>query len=162
MKVPLMVERRAIGYLSLGSANPQAFDRREVAIAREVGDSLAVALQNARLFTSVSEQRQQLRGLALRLAELEEAERRRMARELHDRVGQNLTALGINLNILRGSLASATPAKLTARLDDSLRLLEDTGERIRDVMAELRPALLVRRPAENRVKRSREMRRVME
>ncbi|MBM4048813.1 MAG: PAS domain S-box protein, partial [Planctomycetes bacterium] len=142
MKVPLMVDRRLLGCLSLGSAKPHAFERRHMGIAREVGDSLAVALQNARLFKSVSAQRQQLRGLALRLAELEEAERRRMARELHDRVGQNLTALGINLNILRGSLGPEAHARSLARLDDSLALLEDTGSRIRDVMAELRPALL--------------------
>ena len=39
-------------------------------------------------------------GLTRRLVEAEEAERRRIARELHDRVGQNLSALNINLDIV--------------------------------------------------------------
>jgi signal transduction histidine kinase len=84
----------------------------------------------------------QLRLLAARLAEVEESERRRLARELHDRVGQNLTALSINLNVVRGMLPAEASEKAAARLDDSLGLVEDTAERIRDVMAELRPAVL--------------------
>ncbi len=67
-----------------------------------------------------------------------------MARELHDRVGQNLTALGLNLNLIRGQLSGSTlvPASIQARLDDSLVLLEQTTECIRDVMADLRPPVL--------------------
>src|SRR4029453_7810938 len=41
-----------------------------------------------------------LRALTRRLVQAEETERRRIARELHDRVGQNLSALNINLDIL--------------------------------------------------------------
>ena len=52
------------------------------------------------MFAQVKQQRAQLRALAARLAAAEEAERRRLARELHDRVGQSLTALSINLNII--------------------------------------------------------------
>lgn len=81
----------------------------------------------------------QLRALSARLSRVEEEERRRLARELHDRVGQNLTALSLNLNIVRGHLVSEQAAE---RLEDSLRLLEETVERVRDVMADLRPSVL--------------------
>ena len=43
---------------------------------------------------------QDLHGLTRRLVQAEEAERRRIARELHDRVGQSLSALNINLDII--------------------------------------------------------------
>src|SRR5882762_634714 len=43
----------------------------------------------------------QLQALSRRLVELQESERRQLSRELHDRVGQNLTALKINLDILQ-------------------------------------------------------------
>lgn len=88
---------------------------------------------------TVRRQHEELRALSARLADAEEQERRRIARELHDQVGQNLTALGISLNILRAQLP---PSPLHARIDDSLKLLEDTTARVRELMIELRPPLL--------------------
>ncbi len=83
-----------------------------------------------------------LRSLTARLAEVAEKERQRLARELHDQVGQNLTALGINLNIIRAQAPEGMGALVQSRLEDSLALLEQTAERIRDLMADLRPPVL--------------------
>jgi PAS domain S-box-containing protein len=80
-----------------------------------------------------------LRALTRRLVEAEENERRRIARELHDRVGQNLSALNINLDIVSGSLKDDP---LKRRLEDSLKLVDATLQSIENVMADLRPALL--------------------
>jgi len=85
---------------------------------------------------------ERLRALTARLAEVAEIERQRLARELHDQVGQNLTALGINLNIMRAGLLDRAEGQMTSRLEDSLSLVEKTAERIRDLMAELRPSVL--------------------
>lgn len=85
---------------------------------------------------------ERLKAMSRRAVEVQEAERRRLARELHDRVGQTLTALNINLNIIKGRAGVTADPMLGARLDDSLDLVEATFEKIRDVMAELRPAVL--------------------
>jgi len=85
---------------------------------------------------------EELRALTVRLAETEEAERRRLAQELHDRVGQNLTALSINLSIMSNLLPPKSSAAIMPRLEDSLALVGETVEHIRDVMAELRPPVL--------------------
>jgi len=85
---------------------------------------------------------QQLKAIARRAGEIQENERRRLAQELHDRVGQNLTALTLNLNIVKGQIDAAESAGIVARLDDSLKLLDATVESIRGVMSELRPAVL--------------------
>jgi signal transduction histidine kinase len=77
-----------------------------------------------------------------RMAQVQESERRALASELHDLVGQKLTALEINLNIVKCRLPGAASADATARLDDSLRLIAETIGSIRNVMAELRPAVL--------------------
>ncbi|MCX8109934.1 MAG: PAS domain S-box protein [Syntrophorhabdaceae bacterium] len=87
------------------------------------------------------EQQEQLRALSTRLVEIEETERRRISQELHDSVGQNLTALSINLNIIASQLQDATEAVLS-RLKDSLIIIEQTTEKIRDVMSDLRPSVL--------------------
>jgi two-component system sensor histidine kinase UhpB len=81
-------------------------------------------------------------ALSNRLAEAEDVERQRISRELHDQVGQNLTALGINLNILRSKMPPDGPGALRGRIDDSLALIGETTDSIRHVMAELRPPVL--------------------
>lgn len=85
---------------------------------------------------------ERLQALSVQLAEVEDAERQRLARELHDQVGQNLTALGINLNIVKAQLPENTISQLVTRLEDSIRLVEETTERIRDVMSDLLPPVL--------------------
>lgn len=84
----------------------------------------------------------QLRELTARIAETEENERRRLARELHDQVGQTLTALNLNLTIIQGQLPGDTPAKVRIRLTDTQQLVEETTRIIRSIMTELRPAVL--------------------
>ncbi len=81
---------------------------------------------------------EQLEALSQRLAEVREDERRRLAQELHDRVGQNLTALDLNLNIIRNALPPGTFPQVGERLADCLGLVEHTVEIVSDVMAELR------------------------
>ncbi len=77
-----------------------------------------------------------------RLVEVQEAERRLLARELHDRVGQNLTALGINLSIVASGLPAGSKPELAARLEECGSLVEGTVDAMRNVMAELRPHAL--------------------
>jgi len=83
----------------------------------------------------------ELQALSRRLVELQESERRELSRELHDRIGQNLTALTINLDILKKTLASHSD-EVDLRLEDSAALLESTMEVIENVMSELRPPML--------------------
>ena len=84
----------------------------------------------------------ELRRLADRLAEVQELERQNLARELHDQVGQSLTAINLNLNIIDQSLDEGASPVVRSRLDNSLRLLEETTRQVRTVMAELRPPML--------------------
>jgi signal transduction histidine kinase len=91
---------------------------------------------------ALQEYTERLRALAAQLDEVTETQRRQLARELHDQVGQNLTALGINLNILQMQIPEETASPVRSRLDDSMSLVQQTAERVRDVMADLRPPAL--------------------
>ena len=92
----------------------------------------------------IKEQNEKLQAakVSRRMIEVQEAERRELANHLHDLVGQKLTALSINLNIVKGQLLPSQATQIGVRLDDSLKVVEETTESIRDVMAELRPAVL--------------------
>jgi PAS domain S-box-containing protein len=136
---PLIIGNKTFGCLNLYSDQPGFFTEERIELHQAFANQAAMALENARLYTSVRTQREELRSLASRLAQVEETERRNIARELHDRVGQNLTALSINLNILRNLVPVEDMENITPFLDDSQTLIERTSRRIRDVMAELRP-----------------------
>lgn len=113
-------------------------------ILRDITERRRNEEERARLFKAVSDHREELRALAAQLADVQEAERRELARELHDRVGQNLTALGLNLNLIWSRLAE-TPVgvgPVQSYLDDAQALVEQMAESVRDVMADLRPPLL--------------------
>jgi two-component system, NarL family, sensor histidine kinase UhpB len=83
--------------------------------------------------------RERLQGLSRRLLEVQEAERRHLARELHDDIGQGLTALKLNLEALaRGRDGAA----LEARLGEALETTRHTIERVRQLSINLRPLQL--------------------
>lgn len=90
----------------------------------------------------LAEHREQLRKLSARLIETEEAERRRIVRELHDKLGQQLTALGLNLDLLEQSLPPEQVLAQRKRFFDMSGLMEEMTEQVRDIMADLRPPVL--------------------
>jgi PAS domain S-box-containing protein len=89
-------------------------------------------------------QSEQLRALSARLADVQENERRALARELHDRVGQNLSGLDFSLHALRARLEAGDPdqAPLLATVDQARLLVEQTSSQVRNVLADLRPPVL--------------------
>jgi len=97
---------------------------------------LQAAVTQHRLGREVEER---LQTLSRRLVEVQEEERRRIARELHDEIGQALTALKINLQAIQlkpeaGALAPA--------LTDSIEIVEQALEQVRNLSVDLRPSLL--------------------
>lgn len=97
------------------------------------------------------ESREQLRQLAAKLERVREEERTRIAREIHDELGQALTALKLDLSSLKrlGRLKSsrqqskkATQDALLERLDAMSGLLDQTVQTVRRISTELRPAVL--------------------
>ena len=91
------------------------------------------------------ENARQVQALKLRLVNAAESERRALSRELHDRVGQNLTALNFSLYRLCAELPKDASYGMRECARESLQLVEATAESIGDVMAELRPPVLDRR-----------------
>lgn len=139
---PLRARGDLIGTLSLSADLPTQFSPEDHIIVREVANSLAVAIAQVRLFRDMSAARDRLLTLSRQLVEAQEGVRRQLAHDLHDLVGTNLTALSINLNVFRSELPGDVEDQREARLADSLKLLDETQDHIRGMMAELRPAIL--------------------
>ncbi len=106
----------------------------------EMNDSLEHRVEERTKELRKSEE--QLRSFALRLAEAEENERKRLSEELHDEVGQQLSVLGINLSLILSQANSDLPETVRCRIIDSIALVEQATERTRNVMATLRPPVL--------------------
>ncbi len=104
------------------------------------GERLYMAL--VRDITERVEAENNLRILMNRLIESEEVMRKTAAEQLHDQVGQSLTALTLNLNYIKSQLPPMVVEKVFDKLEDSLELLNLTIEQIRNIMVELRPITL--------------------
>jgi signal transduction histidine kinase len=99
---------------------------RDVTELRRAMDQLATA-------------RERLQRLSRRLLEVQEAERKHLARELHDELGQGLTALKLNLEALQRGRDGAA---LAARVQEALETTRHTIERVRQLSLNLRPLQL--------------------
>jgi signal transduction histidine kinase len=101
-----------------------------------------LAAWNRALGKGILQRTAALQALSHRLVELQESERRQLSRELHDRVGQTLTATRINMDMIRIRLTEQDDAIIRERNDDSLVLIESAFEAIKNVMYELRPPMI--------------------
>src|SRR6266853_6917969 len=81
-----------------------------------------------------------LRELSARLMQLQDDERRRIARELHDSVGQMLAALGMNLAAVGSEIERLT--KTASTINDSAALVQDLSQEVRTISHLLHPPLL--------------------
>ncbi|MFT3890957.1 MAG: PAS domain S-box protein [Anaerolineales bacterium] len=99
-----------------------------------------VELQSANV--ALMESRRRLQILSQRMVEVQEDERRALARELHDRVGQTLTALNLNLTIIGNQVNDQLAPTVSSRLGDSIKLVTEMIDIVRDVMSDLRPVVL--------------------
>jgi signal transduction histidine kinase len=99
-------------------------------------DLMAQALQQRELERNRDTHKLQI--LSQRLVEVQETERRHIARELHDEIGQSLTVAEMNL---QAALQGSEPAQ-SRRLEDSIKAVERVLEQVHDLSLNLRPSML--------------------
>lgn len=106
-----------------------------------VASQRALQNANANLESMVVLRTEQLSVLSRHLISVSEEEKARLARELHDELGANLTAINIDLNSVADKLRADQPA-LAAMLDRARATLVDTVELKRRIVEDLRPSML--------------------
>mgnify|MGYP006292885747 CR=1 FL=1 len=85
---------------------------------------------------------ERLRQLTDQLVRAQEDERRRIARELHDELGQALTAISLDLAGIDRGLPVDVPAELLERLEEARALVKEIDDRVNEIALNLRPSLL--------------------
>jgi len=104
------------------------------------------------IFRDITERRQaeekqraneaRVHELLRRLDEIQETERYRIAADLHDVVGQRLSTLAIQVEMLRATIGEDRGARVDAALGTMAQTVQETTDSLREAIAELRPALL--------------------
>jgi signal transduction histidine kinase len=136
--VPLLAGGELIGLYSVEKTEAGFFTEDHVRRAAALAAPAAIAIQNARLFDAVRQGHARLQALSQRLVTIQEAERRHIARELHDEVGQLLTGLRLSIELV-GRLP---PSDQAARLAEAHTAVKDLIGHVRSLSLDLRPAML--------------------
>ncbi len=113
--------------------------KRTAALEAQIVEHKRVEAERALLFEEVQSSRQRLQSLTRQLIDSQEKERRHLARELHDEIGQVLTGVKTNLQSLQ---LAFDPQTLTARLEESIEVVDRALRQISDLSLDLRPSLL--------------------
>ena len=130
------------GVIALGaklSEEPFTSDEKERLLV--LATEMELALDNIAMGTSLKLQAQRFRLLAHRLIDVQESERLRLARDLHDDTAQALTVLKISLETARKELHGVANGT-QERLYDAVALTDETLEKLRTIARDLRPPAL--------------------
>jgi signal transduction histidine kinase len=102
----------------------------------------AEASELARAYRELQRKEQSLRELTSRTVGMQEAERRAIARELHDSAGQAMTAIRLNLQVLCGRSPAEGEHGLAELIDRTTALVDDALEEVRRAVHRLGPSIL--------------------
>jgi PAS domain S-box-containing protein len=136
---PLKWQQTVIGAISISrKRDGEQFTPEDTRLLKQLAAEAAIAIHQATLFDEVQESRRRLQTLSHRLIDAQEAERKRLSIELHDQIGQALTAVQISLQGIQSSYDGATAGPL----DDCLSIIDDALQQVHDLSLDLRPSLL--------------------
>ena len=130
---PLDVD--AVGHLVGWRGRPA-----RLVVINDISERLRAQAALERVNRELELSHERLRALSRRLLEIQEEERARLARDLHDDIGQALTALKIQVESLRGARGAAPSS--ASRVEDCVDTIQSTLERVRQLSLSLRPPQL--------------------
>jgi PAS domain S-box-containing protein len=145
--LPIIKSGKPFGSFSLYSQEENFFDREEIQLLDEVVQDMSFALEafDNEASLKVKEQEiqdmnEQLRDLASNLQNIREEERTYIAREIHDELGQQLTAIKLDAAWLDRKIQEDSPIK--QRIGNIITMLSNVIHSIRKIAMQLRPSVL--------------------
>ena len=138
--VPIAAGGGPLGFCCLEATEPDAFTLEQAHLAEAVVGQAAVAIQNAWLFQQVRAGHERLQSLSHRLVEVQEHERIKIARELHDEAGQMLSSMLLGLKLLE--YKANDPTSVVEAVRDLRQVAHTVQENLNRLAMDLRPASL--------------------
>lgn len=139
--IPLIEGKRLAGVMQFGFRKTFEWLPREQEMLAAAAERCLVAAQKARLMEDLAEREEQVRTLAEHMLHVEEAERKRISRELHDEAGQSLLCVRLNLEMIEQALPEEAE-ETRNKLAEVREMTERTILEIRRLIAALSPAVL--------------------
>lgn len=137
--VPLKAENKTIGVLVLGFIKPYEWLPTERELMRAIGDRAALAIERARMTEALREREQRIADLSGHLLRVQEEERKRISRELHDETGQALMVIRLYLGMLESGV---TGRSVKMKIRETVEVVDRTIEGIRRIIGRLSPLVL--------------------
>ena len=124
--------------VSAFTQKPKVLPEDEITLLKGLADQASSAIENAELFEQVRAGRERQRKLAKNLVDIQEAERRHIAKELHDHLGQLLTGLQFMLEKTKNQASG----KQRSSLEEIQSSVSDIIGQVREMSLNLRPSML--------------------
>ena len=143
LRIPLFYNALLIGSLNFGHEDYNVFNNENLKIVQQIAAPLAIAIQNARFVNKIILRENDLKRMSERLISSQEEERKKISLELHDELGQALTAINMNLSIIEKTLSDEcnNPTARNA-LNETIDYVNTMADQLRDLSHELRPPML--------------------
>jgi signal transduction histidine kinase len=138
---PVLIREEVVGIMEFFSEEAAEPEDELLEIMAHIGAQLGRVIERQRAEQEGSNSRQQLLNLYHRLEMIQEEERTRIAREIHDELAQVLTALKLEISLLKRKLGDQAPA-LQDNAEMLLGLVDQTIPAVKELVHDLRPPIL--------------------
>src|SRR5207302_1443971 len=139
---PLRAEGQTIGVLIIGFSRPYEWLPTERELLRAIGDRTALAIERARMTDALREREQRIAELSGHLLRVQEDERKRISRELHDETGQALMVIRLYLGMLESTAAVRGSRTQKKKIRETEVVVDRTIEGIRRISGRFTPVVL--------------------
>ena len=137
--VPMKADGRVMGVIVIGFGKPYDWLPTERALMHAIADRSALAIDRVRINEALREREARIAELSGHLLQVQEDERKRISRELHDDTGQSLMVIRLYL----GMLEQGTNSRLARnKIRETLTVVDRTIEGLRRMIARLSPLVL--------------------
>jgi len=137
---PLVFADRLVGVMAMFAGEP--FSEFTLNALASVADQIALGIQRQRAEEAFRKSGEELRLLSSQLLTAQETERGRIARELHDGIGQSLSAIKFRVEDALGQLAKGSTESSVSTLGNLIPVIQGTVEEVRRITMDLRPSTL--------------------
>lgn len=138
---PILIEETAVGVMEFFSSTPMEPEERLMEVMESIGVLLGRVIERARADRDKESSSDHLRQLYHKLDSIREEESKRIAREVHDNLGQLLTTLKIELSLLDNKLSKKN-LDVDENIEMMFSLIEKNIQVVKNISQDLRPPVL--------------------